>query len=296
MRVLGFERPHYSIALATVGQFNIQCAREGSGQLSEGVTDREAVGLYMYLGTRPSRLNGIPIDPGAVVYFPPGSEFCFSCVHANSWFSVRAPLDALRDHTTESGKPLELLDAISLLRPNHRLVHRLRRMVPGYLSTLSETPALAHSHAATQAFESEMLAIANQLCYRSPGIVDETREAASRPLESHTRIATDAADIIESTMDGLHTVAGVAHQLDVSVRTLTTAFVARFGMSPRQYFQSMRLNKARQLLRQADKTKRVAEVAAECGYWDGSRFASRYQKLFGELPSETLQGALNTSQ
>ena len=78
-----------------MGQLQIQWACEGCGQLSEGATIRHGIGLYMQLDPRPMRVNSMPIDPDAIVFFPPGSEFCFSCKHANSWFSVLVPLDVL---------------------------------------------------------------------------------------------------------------------------------------------------------------------------------------------------------
>lgn len=290
MRVLGFERPQYTIAHASVGRYEIQCAHEGSGQLSEGVTDRRAAGLYMQLNPRPRTVNGMAIDPDSVVFFPPGSEFCFSCDHANSWFSVRVPLDVFGAKTEVGSRVGETLDAVSVVRPAPQLVRRLRRMVPQYLDALSHAPALATSTAATEGFENAMGAIARRVGRRP---VHRTSED-SRLLVSHRRqqrIASDAADIIEATLDAAHSVAGIARRLDVSQRTLLNAFHSRFGVSPRQFIQSMRLNRARQLLRSGERTQiRISDVAAECGFWDFGRFASRYKKLFGESPSQTVRG------
>ena len=109
----------------------------------------------------------------------------------------------------------------------------------------------------------------------------------------HNKIAIEAADLIEVAIEdseAIAGVAGIARELGVSERTLSTAYRKRFGVSPRQYFQAMRLNRARRMLKLSEGSEvRIADVAAACGYWDGGRFAARYQQLFGELPSETLR-------
>ncbi len=54
--------------------------------------------------------------------------------------------------------------------------------------------------------------------------------------------------------------------------------------------QSMRLNRARAKLREANHSETlVQDCAAELGFWDFGRFAAKYQRLFGELPSQTLR-------
>ncbi len=51
-----------------------------------------------------------------------------------------------------------------------------------------------------------------------------------------------------------------------------------------------KLNLVRNKLKSGEISK-VVDVAQEFGYWHTGQFASDYQRLFGEFPSETL--ALN---
>ena len=74
--------------------------------------------------------------------------------------------------------------------------------------------------------------------------------------------------------------------LKVSRRELEYAFRTVFDVSPRDHFETLRLNAIRRaLLRNTHQT--VTEIAHAHGINHLGRFAARYQALFGEKPSET---------
>ncbi len=82
----------------------------------------------------------------------------------------------------------------------------------------------------------------------------------------------------------------LATAVDVSERTLRTAFKEYFGVGPVRYLRLRRLHQVHRALRAADpKTVAVSDVLVQHGEWQFGRFASRYRRLFGELPSETLR-------
>ena len=68
-----------------------------------------------------------------------------------------------------------------------------------------------------------------------------------------------------------------------SSRTLHDYFVAQHALSPKQWIIKQRLKKALQMLAAGDE-RPMAEIAAECGYPDSSRFAKHFSKEFGFLP------------
>lgn len=75
-----------------------------------------------------------------------------------------------------------------------------------------------------------------------------------------------------------------------SERTLQYAFSERFGISPKSYLRTTRLNGAHKELRRANPpTTRVADAARRWGFSHMSQFAIDYRSQFSELPSETLQ-------
>ncbi|HBE69588.1 MAG TPA: hypothetical protein DDW52_15690 [Planctomycetaceae bacterium] len=284
MRVLGMEQARYSIVQSIVGRIGIQWAAEGSGQLSEGSTDRDAFGLYLQLNARPRLLNGMHLCPDSVVVFPPGAEFCFACDHANSWLAVRIPTELIAVHRQE-----ELLGAITLVRCI-RSARALRTCVTSYLQAAESNFVLTQSTAAEAAFESEVLAIARRVCVRSSPRRAKSPEALSPLTTRHDRLAIEAAELIEASMKSSICVGDIANSLGVSERTLLTVFRSRFEQSPSRFIQSMRLNQARRALRNASDTGAlVRDIAADYGFWDFGRFASKYQRLFGELPTQTVK-------
>ncbi|TWU04220.1 HTH-type transcriptional activator RhaS [Symmachiella macrocystis] len=288
MRVLGMDEPRYSILQTTVGQLGVQWAKEGSGQLSEGATDRSAFGLYMQLNSLPRLLNGMILDPNAIVVLPPGAEFCFSCDHANSWLALRVPTELLTDSGAASHDTL--INSVSVVRSCHDLSQKLRTTVLGYLRAINRTQSLSNSTLVSSLFGNEILTIARKVCHQSAGIQLHSENKFSALSQRYADIAKTAAEIIENSLDGSVSVAAISKSLSVSERTLLTAFRSRFEMPPRRFIQSMRLNRARTILRQSTHPETfIQDVAAECGFWDVGRFASRYSELFGELPSQTLR-------
>jgi AraC family ethanolamine operon transcriptional activator len=83
----------------------------------------------------------------------------------------------------------------------------------------------------------------------------------------------------------------LCRELDVSERTLHYAFQEVRGLSPMAYVKASRLNAVRQELKAASAgTATVREIAQRWGFWHNGEFAAAYRRLFGELPSQTLNG------
>jgi AraC-like DNA-binding protein len=74
----------------------------------------------------------------------------------------------------------------------------------------------------------------------------------------------------------------------VSERTLQKAFRTYHNCTPMSAVYMRRLNRARTLLQTPQPETTVLQIALDVGYTHPSRFASHYQKQFGEKPSLTL--------
>ena len=73
-------------------------------------------------------------------------------------------------------------------------------------------------------------------------------------------------------------------------RKLWEAFDERYCMSPGRFLRSWGLARAYERLRAADpSTTSVSAVAADLGFGHAGRFASHYERAFGEQPSRTLR-------
>lgn len=89
----------------------------------------------------------------------------------------------------------------------------------------------------------------------------------------------------------------LAGHLGCSRRKLELAFKQVVGISPLQYLNRRRMNKAfGDLANGSLEQDTVTAVAARYGFSELGRFSGTYQKLFGEMPSETLKSTRKPSR
>jgi AraC family ethanolamine operon transcriptional activator len=96
---------------------------------------------------------------------------------------------------------------------------------------------------------------------------------------------------IEDHADDAPTVTDICRASGASYRTLNYAFNQRFGVSPKQYLQAVRLNSVRKDLRRIGPRGAIIDIANRWGFWHMGQFAADYRRQFGELPSATLRHA-----
>jgi AraC family ethanolamine operon transcriptional activator len=108
---------------------------------------------------------------------------------------------------------------------------------------------------------------------------------------SRERLVRRADDHMRACLGECLSLLDLCRELGVSERTLHYAFQAVRGLSPMAYFKAGRLNAVRQELKAATAgTATVREIAQRWSFWHTGEFAAAYRRLFGELPSQTLNG------
>ncbi|MGP0224029.1 MULTISPECIES: AraC family transcriptional regulator [unclassified Paenarthrobacter] len=111
-----------------------------------------------------------------------------------------------------------------------------------------------------------------------------------RAGESESRIVRQCRELLERHAFEELTVPDIAECLGVSVRTLQTALRAETGATPSELLRSIRLDRAREMLLDANpREQSVTAVAELCGFTHQGRFSALYLQTFGELPSESLR-------
>ncbi len=80
-----------------------------------------------------------------------------------------------------------------------------------------------------------------------------------------------------------------------SWRTLNYAFRESFGITPKQFLEATRLQRARSDLTSSETDQSISEIAAHWGFWHMGKFAADYRRQFGELPSETRSRVIKVS-
>jgi AraC family ethanolamine operon transcriptional activator len=121
----------------------------------------------------------------------------------------------------------------------------------------------------------------------APSIGGDRTECWSSNRE---RLVRRAGDYMRACLGEPLSLLDLCRELDMSERTLHYAFQEVRGLSPMAYFKACRLNAVRQELKAAANTATVQEIAQRWGFWHSGEFAAAYRRLFGELPSQTLNG------
>lgn len=111
------------------------------------------------------------------------------------------------------------------------------------------------------------------------------------PLMSH--IGTDqvtlltAAQLMENSIETPRPLSRLCSELGISARQLQRLFQQYLKTKPAQYYINLRLQRARDLLQQANMS--VLDVTMACGFMTTSHFCRSYRKQFGRLPSHELK-------
>lgn len=133
-------------------------------------------------------------------------------------------------------------------------------------------------------FEHQVL---DALCSR----ISVADHAPAPALTDRHQSAMRAEAYLRKRLDWPVTVRELCEASGVGVRTLELGFLETFGMSPKTYITTLRLNAIRKDMLKADPRARVSDFAAKWGFFHFSRFAADYRRFFGESPSETLTRA-----
>ena len=156
---------------------------------------------------------------------------------------------------------------------------------------------LSQLHFAAHARRSTTGAVAAWTRFENDLVAELLAAVLVSPVESQSmsapwkrnRALHRAVDFIKGHAEEAPSIAEVCRAAGSSWRTLDYTFRERFGVTPKQYLQAVRLQSVRGQLSIPGGATVVSEAAAACGFWHMGRFAAEYRSFFGELPSETLQ-------
>lgn len=113
------------------------------------------------------------------------------------------------------------------------------------------------------------------------------RNTVFRTGHSRRRICQKAIHFMQERIMEPASIRDLTEAVGVSERNLRYAFHEVAKMSPKRFFDRMRLNQVRKLLRSGN-FQSVIDVSQTYGYWHSGKFASDYKSLFYEYPSESL--------
>jgi transcriptional regulator GlxA family with amidase domain len=122
---------------------------------------------------------------------------------------------------------------------------------------------------------------------RSPG--DRQRIGPGRDLASKPVALRKIIELMAENLEDPPSVVALAKAANLSLRQLERLFSTHVNMTPGRYYITLRLEKARALLRQTPMS--ILSIALATGFGSQSYFARSYRTRFGYLPSEERRPA-----
>jgi len=111
-----------------------------------------------------------------------------------------------------------------------------------------------------------------------------------RKLTKGEKKALEIRDQVYEHMDAKIDIDHLVKQHQISHKTLQNSFKSLFGFTPGHFLLQLKLNLVyNELLKSDPKQTTVSQTAQKWGFMHMGHFSGYYSKLFGELPSHTLQ-------
>jgi AraC family ethanolamine operon transcriptional activator len=259
-----------------LGGVALQVATEGGGSLCYGGNTQTGALFFVPL-TRANEqvVNGESLDNESLFVIPSGADFRIRVRRrAHSWCAIHFPSDVMEPLT-----PGTVSNRIAC-RPG--AVPRLTQIVTEIAAALLSLPSDTAAHSAA----GRDLVDAAAACLSVPA---PSRAAQGRPRLNRAEIIRNAMSVIEASPT-MPTAKELASHVGVTDRTLLRTFQEAYGVPPKRYLMLRELHHIRRILRAStthDAT--VTDVLSRNGIWEFGRFAARYRRQFGELPSETVR-------
>jgi AraC-like DNA-binding protein len=251
--------------------------------------DWMCLGLSIARSEAPT-VNGMKVAAGELQVYAEGSALDYRSAPHARWMAVQVRREYLQQQALAvSGCELDLpargwrnlrlktSDSIALQTEFARALELGARLNTG-----------RHDWRALEAAERSLLATIVQAMARQRG----DNRAAER-IARRMRVVRVAEQFLLTHAEGPFRIEALAAATETSERSLEYLFKEVYGVSPRDWFLSARLNRVRRELAHAsDATGGVAAAANRWGIRHLGRFAGEYRKMFGELPSRTLANSL----
>jgi AraC family transcriptional regulator, ethanolamine operon transcriptional activator len=226
------------------------------------------------------------LDPGTLVVRSGGVDVDHRSSRTAENLTFIVGEDTIRSavrtlNRTESG-PI----ALNILKPPPELFARLEERIRQFLLVSSQRTLQGEQDA--RQLEQACIAAAVDAAFPVVGA-----DAIELPSSARALLVRRADEILRARIGIPTGEIDLCAALGVSGRTLRLAFREQFGLGPMAYFQTLRLNAVRAVLKAGDPASlSVAAIAREFGFTHLGKFAGYYRRLFGELPSQTLSGEL----
>jgi AraC family ethanolamine operon transcriptional activator len=233
------------------------------------------------------KMQGRPLKTGQLsVIGPPGEWDHITLTPYSEHFNVCVDADSLlRYAEILHGVDLEeRLGCFRVVRPDPATLSDLEAHLRRLFAQVRSRPTLLDQPEERRQLERSCIDKLLQTLFSGALAPEEPRR-----LACHVGVVRRAVDFMLARLDKNLFAEDVCKEVGISERTLRYAFQDQFGVGPMAYFKKRQLAAVRHELRLAAADPvTVHEIARRWGFQHTGNFAADYRRLFGELPSETL--------
>lgn len=125
--------------------------------------------------------------------------------------------------------------------------------------------------------------VADQMVYTDPRLPNHTQRAAlhTRSQVRNGKLAM-ALQVMENNIEDPLSPDEISEVVGLSTRQLERLFARHVNVSPKRYYLKLRLEKARDLIRQTDLS--ITDICVACGFKSLSHFSKCYRSAYGVSP------------
>jgi AraC-like DNA-binding protein len=233
--------------------------------------------------------------PSTAALFMPGRPADLDCDRDCAQICLMFPGEELQTELENllgapAAHPLEFSRPMDLTTPAGATIIQTLRMID--LASMPGNHLLEHPLAALRLEQMLMLTLLlTQPNNYSAALHKSPKMAGPTPI-------AQAIELIRTRPEHPWTVATLAAEVAVSVRSLQVGFARSVGQTPMRYLRQVRLERVHDELTQTEPgATTITQAANRWGFTHLGRFASEYHKTFGELPSASLsQAGTNTTR
>jgi AraC family transcriptional regulator, glycine betaine-responsive activator len=132
--------------------------------------------------------------------------------------------------------------------------------------------------------------VANQMQHeRIRSGTDRQRVGRERDLSGRSEKLRKVVELMTDHLEEPYTAGQLAKAVKLSVRQVERLFLKHLNMTPGRYYMGLRLERARELLRQTNQP--ILDIALSTGFGSHSYFAQSYRQQFGRSPSDERRTA-----
>ena len=113
-----------------------------------------------------------------------------------------------------------------------------------------------------------------------------SKEPVKKRLTKKESLLFDIRAYILSNLQFELSVKELSERFDISERALQYGFQKIFGITPKRFIKTLRLNEVHKEILKTRGEVKVSEAAIKWGFENFGRFSHEYQEMYGVLPSE----------